>query len=319
MTRQRSQPDSLEMLLDTMCNTFGGIVLIALLVTLLSRETRLAGESSAPENLSRRLEQAMENLKLEQQRARELDKAMDMPPTAERIRLVEQRHRLEQSYRALVKQKQQAENELEMLGQIVTSGVTAIAETMRNMQEKLAREIQESERQTAVYQETRRALEMQILQYRKQAQQLTGRQTRVARIPRERSTTKRPWEVILRYERVYPVHFSRAGEKERNTTTIQWSESTGGGYPSRMSTIHVEPILGRGWAIGANQTALEQFFRSIRADAYYVVFRVYADSFAIFPHLCSIAAKEGLEFGWDPLTENERLTAGAGAAAPPPQ
>jgi len=150
MTRQRSQPDSLEMLLDTMCNTFGGIVLIALLVTLLSRETRLAGESSAPENLSRRLEQAMENLKLEQQRARELDKAMDMPPTAERIRLVEQRHRLEQSYRALVKQKQQAENELEMLGQIVTSGVTAIAETMRNMQEKLAREIQESERQTAV-------------------------------------------------------------------------------------------------------------------------------------------------------------------------
>ena len=32
--------DSLDLLLDTMCNAFGGIVLIAILITLLTRETR---------------------------------------------------------------------------------------------------------------------------------------------------------------------------------------------------------------------------------------------------------------------------------------
>jgi hypothetical protein len=31
--RQRKPQDSLDMLLDTMCNTFGGIILLAVLVT----------------------------------------------------------------------------------------------------------------------------------------------------------------------------------------------------------------------------------------------------------------------------------------------
>ena len=40
--RPAPQNDSLEMLLDTMCNTFGGIILIALLITLLARETKVS-------------------------------------------------------------------------------------------------------------------------------------------------------------------------------------------------------------------------------------------------------------------------------------
>ena len=40
--RQVQQGDSLEMLLDTMCNTFGGIILIALLIALLARETKVS-------------------------------------------------------------------------------------------------------------------------------------------------------------------------------------------------------------------------------------------------------------------------------------
>ena len=36
------QSDSLEMLLDTMCNTFGGIILIALLLSLIAKDSEIS-------------------------------------------------------------------------------------------------------------------------------------------------------------------------------------------------------------------------------------------------------------------------------------
>ena len=38
--RHKRLSDSLDMLLDTMCNTFGGIILLAVMVTLLARRER---------------------------------------------------------------------------------------------------------------------------------------------------------------------------------------------------------------------------------------------------------------------------------------
>lgn len=43
--------DSLDLLLDTMCNTFGGIILIALLVALLSRTGGPSAEAPASQAL----------------------------------------------------------------------------------------------------------------------------------------------------------------------------------------------------------------------------------------------------------------------------
>jgi hypothetical protein len=49
MTRRGSTPraESLELLLDTICNTFGGIVFLAMLVCLLLTQTRRGAEAEA--------------------------------------------------------------------------------------------------------------------------------------------------------------------------------------------------------------------------------------------------------------------------------
>jgi hypothetical protein len=44
--RRQHRGDSLDLLLDTMCNTFGGIILLAVLVTLLVKHEHSAGHSS---------------------------------------------------------------------------------------------------------------------------------------------------------------------------------------------------------------------------------------------------------------------------------
>src|SRR5665213_2447775 len=63
--RRKGPPDSLYMLLDTMCNAFGGIILLAVLVTLLTsteRQTRAAASTDSQEMLQRRLALAKTNL-----------------------------------------------------------------------------------------------------------------------------------------------------------------------------------------------------------------------------------------------------------------
>ena len=66
MNLRRQRPnDSLDMLLDTMCNTFGGIILLAVLVTLLTSRERhgsAATASDTQEMLQRRLALAEGNL-----------------------------------------------------------------------------------------------------------------------------------------------------------------------------------------------------------------------------------------------------------------
>src|SRR5580658_8133239 len=63
--RRKGPPDSLYMLLDTMCNTFGGIILLAVLVTLLTsteKQSRAAVSTDSQEMLQRRLALAKTNL-----------------------------------------------------------------------------------------------------------------------------------------------------------------------------------------------------------------------------------------------------------------
>src|SRR3974390_46377 len=63
--RRRKPHDSLYMLLDTMCNAFGGIILLAVLVVLLtSREKiqRAATNADSTQMLQRRLAIAQTNL-----------------------------------------------------------------------------------------------------------------------------------------------------------------------------------------------------------------------------------------------------------------
>src|SRR5687767_9075560 len=93
--RRQQQPDSLELLLDTMCNTFGGIILIALLIALLSRDA--SSETAAAqrgENLRREL-QSIEQQTNEAEQLRQRLQTSD-PTIAATLELLTQRDQLRQ-------------------------------------------------------------------------------------------------------------------------------------------------------------------------------------------------------------------------------
>ena len=82
MNLRRKQPaDSLYLLLDTLCNAFGGIILLAVLVVLLTSKEKIHSSASADsqEMLQRRLELAQINLQKAEQLAARLQSQAGNP------------------------------------------------------------------------------------------------------------------------------------------------------------------------------------------------------------------------------------------------
>lgn len=197
--RRRQQPDSLELLLDTMCNTFGGIIMIALLIALLSRDA--SSETSATESLPRQL-QSLEQQTTEaqqlQQRLRESD-----PNTAAAFELLSQRDEMRE--------------QIEEVRRTIQSNTTALASMPQ---------ADPAEAERLVGQLQSKTNELQILQ--QQIERDTQARQRALRLPRERVTGKRTSYFILRFGRIYPVHVMQAGARTLNTQTLEWRDTQGG-------------------------------------------------------------------------------------------
>jgi hypothetical protein len=108
MKRARMDPpDSLEMLLDTMCNTFGGIILIALLIALFARDSQspTAPSSShreSSEMFRERIEQAEADLARAVALEQELEARVTTPAQADLLQLLEQRDQVRSAADSLV-------------------------------------------------------------------------------------------------------------------------------------------------------------------------------------------------------------------------
>src|ERR1700677_4117820 len=72
--RRKTPPDSLYLLLDTLCNAFGGIILLAVLVVLLTSKEKSQGSNASEfsETTQRRLALAQTNLQASAQLAASL-------------------------------------------------------------------------------------------------------------------------------------------------------------------------------------------------------------------------------------------------------
>lgn len=200
--------DSLEMLLDTMCNVLGSIIFITLVLAV------LAHHSSTPQ----------------------------------------------------VYQKQAAE---------LTAELNALTSSNAVMEAELQRV---------------------VLQIQKSHQ---GLETNHMRLPNLARTTKQPWNIIIRYGRLYPVYkLSPDGrtEAERNTQTIDWR----GAY--------VEPRQGMGEDA---QVVMEEFARAFKRNSqnnFYLAFWVYEDSFDVFNRAKEAAVNSGMQYGWEPVARDAQLT-----------
>jgi hypothetical protein len=283
--RRKKPHDSLYMLLDTMCNAFGGIILLAVLVVLLTNQEKQqsAQASGSQEALHLQVTQAQKDLQDSLQLEATLQAKANDNHTKEQMGLLSTRKDLQDAIQNTRDAVTINTKDLE------TANATDPGERLNFLNSELASAqqkkmdaqngLQELQQQINHFKEHLADMEQQV------AEKLNDMQ-RPLRLPMEHQTDKQVLYLIARFGRLYPCGGSDSGQ---NSTDIHWT-SLG------LDAESAEPIPGKGLA--PNETGA--YFRGLQRDSVYVVFITFDDSFPAFIYAKQQAVDYGISYGWEP-------------------
>lgn len=279
---RRGEGDSLDLLLDTMCNLFGGIVFVALLVAIIAGDdasTKINPPRNASQDL---LEREIANLKEEEQ---SLKKG------------IEEKEQKASSSKALDREQAAVKilkNELEALRQALqlASGDQSEGQDLGQFLQKakerksnLEKEAIRLENQKKSLKEEKERLAKRLADLKKRGEEATEEKTQGFRFPRERASAKNPYWILLSGGEFFPV-------KNVDSRSDYWETYVT--VRSSSTRDEIQPIAGRGLK---SEKEIRGVLSSISTASYYPVFLVAPDSFSQFRKAKEIALRMGFEFG----------------------
>jgi gas vesicle protein len=282
-----------------MCNAFGGIVLIAILVALLispsdsnsSRESKVNRESLELSRKSRELSE------LENQMAVLEEKYKDIE---EIIPFVQKRDQLKETLKKLQESEAQS----------LVSLNDRLAELMEQ-QVEAEQELSDLTAEIAALTSEIDTTSISLSNLEEQMKQIVSSNMKVTHPPARRDASGSQCNFILRYGEIFPIENYELNDGEimgivENESSILWLGDT------------AKPIEGRGLRIGRDNQEINRIlsglsthnktFASRPSKRFYLISLVYGDSFETYEQLSEIIQGYPLiQDGWDPIKNNEEL------------
>jgi hypothetical protein len=289
MARQDDEGGSLDMLLDTLCNTFGGIILIALLLALSVNKKsvelydKLVRTDDNQSDLIREREQLRNALVDLKDENIEILEDLDDDAYSKREEIEEIKDNLDDLNSDSSSLEKLAQLEKEKLQDMLNIEST-IEEERLTMEEELSR------------------LEA-IFEHQELSKELKKKPYRKVSLPQQKDTRKKPLPVIVAHGKMYPMISINIGSVEKNEEGLLWNQT-----PDDRFQVKVDPEKG---VDPMNDDALDLFLssvrdapRSVRQDFFLNLF-VYSDSenFAIFNKIRDEAVLRKLDYNWIPISE----------------
>ncbi len=276
-TRRHRDDSSLELLLDTVCNAFGGIIFVALLLALLAKSTRtdVQGSPSAAELAARHAR---------------LQAASELEHRLEQLRIVE---RLQAAQVSDI-------GRVEQLGlQVAQTELALENETQRHdgqAQDARARQrvMQDLKAQLAALQAANNDSRNRLVELGREVEGRKREMARHAKAPRERQTGKSEAGLAVRYGKLY------LDSDEFATAKFQGRE---GIVPRREAGLPLLP------AAKLSQQ-LQPKLAETPATTHYLAIAVWEDSFDQFENLRQAVVEMGYEYRLIPLGQQEVLFTG---------
>lgn len=302
--RRKTPPDSLYLLLDTLCNAFGGIILLAVLVVLLTskEKSQSATSSDSQDMFQRRLALAQNNLQASLQLAASLNAKANDPKWKQQVALLSTRKELQDSIQQIRDKVLQNGKELD------AADAADPAERLKFLNSELATaqtrklEIQNS---LAAAEDNVKRLKQRLADMAGQVTAKVNELQRPLRLPKEHETGKQVIYIIVRYDHIYPC---RNSDLSRNEADINWTI----GADSEVA----EPIQGR----GLDPNAIAPYFSGLSGNDVYVAFLVFEDSFPAFIQARQSVVTSGISYGWEPFrNEDGPVSFGETGHTPKPQ
>jgi hypothetical protein len=306
--RRKMPPDSLYLLLDTLCNAFGGIILLAVLVVLLTskEKTQSSKAADSQEMLQRRLAIAQTDLQKSQQLAASLQAKANDERLKQQVELLSTRKDLQDAI------QQSRETVAQNSKDLDTASAVDPSERLKFLNAQLAAAEAhklEAKNSLAAADENTKRLKQRLADLERQVTTKLDELQRPLRLPKEHETGKRVIYIIARYGHIY---LCRNFDLSRNETDIDWTTT--------LTGETAEPRRGQGIDPTGSTAGLINFFKNMSDDSVYVAFCVYEDSFPAFIRAKQLASDCGLAYGWEPFQISDGpVSFGAVGHTPKPQ
>jgi hypothetical protein len=284
--RRKTPPDSLYLLLDTLCNAFGGIILLAVLVVLLTskEKSQRAPAKDSAEMTARRLAIAQSNLRQSEQLSGSLQAKADDKRWKQQMILLSTRKDLQETIQQLRDNLAQAATELETTNAADPAG--RLKSLTARQADARARQLDEKNSLSAAEENIKR-LTRRLADLQNQVSAKLADSERALRLPKEHETGKRVVYVIVHYDRYYPCNNI---DSSRNETDIKWVPFIGGREIAVALRDH-----------GLDLNGLAAYLSELSPNDDYVAFCTYDDSFSAFIAARQMAADKGIAYGWEPF------------------
>ncbi len=277
------------MLLDTLCNTFGGIILIALLLALsvnkksVELHDKLVKTDDNKSELIREREQLKNSLlDLQDEQTLVLE---DLEDEADRMR----------------EEIADTKDNLDDLNSDASAAETLAKREKEKLENLKELELKEEEERLSLEEEVAR-LET-ILEHQELSQELKKKPYRKVSLPQLKDTRKKPLPVIVAHGKMYPMVRFGIGKVAENEDGLTWNKTA-----DERFRIEVDPNKG---VDPMNEEILEGFLSTVRnaprsvRQSFFLNLFVFSDSesFGVFNKIRDEAVLRDLDYNWVPISE----------------
>lgn len=284
---------SLELLLDTICNTFGGVLFISMLVVIMTNLTSQQVMLTAPDAAAQsQLVQAERELEAHRKQLNTLREALEQQADiAQRVASPDARELLKQ-LRDLKRQRSElTENRSQSLADAGKSQADV---------NEIARQLQELDAAMAAAKAALSAAELRL------NAEITAR-SRAARLPKLRETSKVEIAFFLKQGRL-TAYVRRGADGGLTVNAADFVETTAEGQ--RL----IEPKPGAGLAVTAQadaQNAIARLFSDFDATKHYLAIFVWPDSFDQFATVKDAMVARQFEYRLVLIPRDKKVPIGA--------
>lgn len=269
--------DSLDLLLDTICNAFGGIVLIALLISLVTQQTKVKEADEASDVRNQILEREIARY------AAQIAAAHDfLKNQGSRASVSEDGPGLDDDVLTARGAVEDAHDKATAAGN-QSPDTTQIAEKKRQIDAELAA----AEVRLIALEDQKDSLELRW----RDLQKAIAEKTQVLRLPKERYGQKVACWFILTGNEVFPTEVPSGGDLRDNRKAFKgvWG----------IEEDVLQPVPGRGLRPAEVAAGTGDLLRKMRQDDLYAAILLKEDSVPAFTALKNALVANGVPFGWE--------------------
>ncbi len=293
-----SSGDSLDLLLDTICNTFGGILFISMLVVILV--------NAASQDVSSSLPTQVDHQRLVESRRQLSDMTIKLDSLRRAVRQTEQlRDRFtDADSQAVIDDLQVLQDTTELLHETRDASLGELAETQEL--------INETARETARLREAMTAAQQDLAAAKRQLESEVALRSRTSKLPRQKTTTRQQAPFFLKAGRLCSyANVDSRGNLSRNEAEVRLLEDGG-------KTFAV-PVSGSGLIVkpdGSNVDEVTRRLKPFDGSKYFIAIVVWDDSFEEFQIIKDAAVRGNYEYQLIPMARDEKIYIGESVDQP---